>query len=767
MKRAILGILAMVVAVLTLPIMTLTADTLSGVDKSVLIREPQLRPGALGNGSLAGLQFANPAEQLVVMSPPEASNQGGAALEHPLMIPPGRGGFQPKLALTYDSSGGNGWVGTGWDLSVGDISVDTRWGVPRFDLKKESETYVLNGQVLSPTAVRADWQTRVADRSDFTRRVETEYELIIRHGNSPQTYWWEVRDKMGGIRWYGGYPDDGGPSVGVPAPTYPSLRQDPSAILFDDAGNAYRWALSAQRDVGVNMIRYFYEKTDGQRVGADNASVGKQLYLKRILYTAAAYQAAVAGAKSDPPVPSAADQDPAFEVRFLRDADISPRPTPRRDVIVDARGGFLQVTSDLLRRVEVWTATPPAVRKSERTYDKLTRRYDLIYQEGAYGKTLLKAVNQVGSDGLTYGVHQFDYHDDVRNPAGAYNGFGPEVAWNTRTDSLRGNAITDVPLSVLGASETNAGDVHAYIGFNPSNPTKNGSFGGAFTINGGATEALAEMMDINGDGLPDKVFREQRGGPIFYRLNTSGPDRTPTFGDKRSVLGLNKLSTEFNIGLAGSLEAHFGVIVQFTVAGNVAVGEDYFTDVNSDGLPDFVSAGTVYFNHLDVATGIPTFETNSSLTQAPISPGGGATLPPLQAIQDLETQRRQQSPLQDTVRRWVAPFDGSITIDAPVALQPPTAPGDPVPPYTGDGVRIAIQHNASQLWAATLPTAGSSITPSLGAVTVAKGDRLYFRVQSIDDGVRDQVLWNPTITYSGTAARRCKRSQSGDLSRLR
>jgi hypothetical protein len=90
-------------------------------------------------------------------------------------------------------------VGTGWDLSVGEISVDTRWGVPRFDAVKESETYLLDGQVLNPTAVRAVWQDRVSERSDFTRRVETEYGLIIRHGNSPELLV-EVRDKMRGIR---------------------------------------------------------------------------------------------------------------------------------------------------------------------------------------------------------------------------------------------------------------------------------------------------------------------------------------------------------------------------------------------------------------------------------------------------------------------------------------------------------------------------------------------------------------------------------------
>jgi hypothetical protein len=101
---------------------------------------------------------------MTVMAPPEPTAQGTAQLHHPLLIPSGRG-IQPSLDLTYDSSAGSTWVGTGWDLSVGEISIDTRWGVPRYDPNKETETYVLDGQTLSPTAVRSasDFLPRLAE----------------------------------------------------------------------------------------------------------------------------------------------------------------------------------------------------------------------------------------------------------------------------------------------------------------------------------------------------------------------------------------------------------------------------------------------------------------------------------------------------------------------------------------------------------------------------------------------------------------------------
>ena len=134
---------------------TVGAGSLSGTDGSVLIRQPQLRPATLGNGGVSGLQYADPLQGMVVMAPPGPTSQGTAQLQHPLLIPPGRG-IQPHLALTYDSGAGSSWVGTGWDLSVGAISVDNRWGVPRYDANRETETYVLDGQQLSPTAVRSD-----------------------------------------------------------------------------------------------------------------------------------------------------------------------------------------------------------------------------------------------------------------------------------------------------------------------------------------------------------------------------------------------------------------------------------------------------------------------------------------------------------------------------------------------------------------------------------------------------------------------------------
>src|SRR5918992_3899369 len=176
----------------------------AGSEASTLLREPLLTPQEIGDGTAADLLYADPTENLSQVAPPEANSTGAAQLDYPLVLPKGRG-MTPELALTYESGRGSSWAGLGWDLSVGDISVDTQWGVPLFCPRDtgpkcdevESESYKLDGAALMPSAVRSGFLPRIAEREDFTRRVETEYERIARHGYSPETYFWEVVDNQG------------------------------------------------------------------------------------------------------------------------------------------------------------------------------------------------------------------------------------------------------------------------------------------------------------------------------------------------------------------------------------------------------------------------------------------------------------------------------------------------------------------------------------------------------------------------------------------
>ena len=723
------------------------AGVLGGAAASPLGREPILSPADLGKGNVDGLQFGDPTSKLAAIRPPGASSDGGTHLTYPLVIPHGRG-LTPDVSLGYDSGGGNGWVGQGWDSSVGEIGVDTRWGAPRFDSTHESETYAIDGQMLVPNALGDTWAPRLpGDRQDYTRQIETEFQQVIRHEvapGGPKNYYWEVHDKGGNVFWYGGHPDDGGPigSVGV-------STIDRAAIVTDRNGNQVRWLLSAQRDVGVNVMIYDYT-TVRYSYGANgwvNAPTcvdsgtrlcARHTYLRDILYTAAA-------TKSGQPV------DPAYEVLFQRDSELGAGCNGvRKDPIVDAKSGYVDLTVDRLARIEVRHGSVPATGTSPRNYDELAVRYNLCYTEGAFGKSLLHSVTQVGKDGTTSAAHTFDYANRVGTQSTGYSGFDSAKPWNTGKD-LPDRLLLDskASISALGGSESNSAEGHAYLGFNALDPTKLLSVGGSLQIGGGATEAISEWLDINGDGLPDKVYRAAtasdpndiaRNGPIMFRLNNSRPGGSTTFGDPQKAQGITTLSREGNFSFEGALEAFPGVTAAFGLGVEVAWGDAYFADANGDGLPDYVSGGTVYFNHLE--NGLPQFVANdSSATPVPIADGTASVQTPT-AVQQVQTQLATQNPPVDTVRRWIAPFGGMVSVDAQVTLTPPLGSASP------DGVRVAIQHGAIELAAANLLNAGSHAFDTPVTVAVAAGDDLYFRVGSVSDGANDRVTWSPTITYS-------------------
>src|SRR5439155_25884731 len=156
-------------------------------------------------------------------------------------------------------------------------------------------------------------------------------------------------------------------------------------------------------------------------------------------------------------------------------------------------------------------------------------------------------------------THTFTYYDRVSTGPNSYNGFAPPTDWNSGSD-LPDRLLLDSNASIgaLGSSESNSGEGHAYIGFNPDVPEKVGSFGGSVQIGGGATEAIAEWLDINGDGLPDKVDRDSDGvggdvndinrdGPLRYRRNQGRPSGSVEWGDEETVTGITCASSEGTI----------------------------------------------------------------------------------------------------------------------------------------------------------------------------------------------------------------------------
>jgi RHS repeat-associated protein len=644
--------------------------------------------------SLTDIKAADPAAGISLISSPAANNTGDADISYPLNIPKGRSGIEPSLSLQYSSASGSGWTGFGWSLSVPAVSVDITWGVPRYLPAKESETYHFGGSQLTPVAHRGEYADRTPEKQ-FHQRVEGDYYRIIRHGDNPKNYWWEVTTKEGVSSYYGGLPGTG---------------QLADAVSADADGNIGFWALTETRDLHDNFVRYAYEKPEG---------CGEQLYLSEIVYTG--HLAA--------PGP--------YRITFLREDELNT--FDRKDARINAGYGFIQRDRDLLRRIIITFNDEPV------------RAWTLQYTTGVFMKTLLESVTELDTAGNEFYKHSFEYYNDT-NFGGTVAPFAPEEKWDLPDDNLKNPFLNPVNLffddvSSLGGSGSSgvSGGIAATVGLLDGKPfLKTLTAGGNVSYQSSESEGFLSLTDLNGDGLPDKVYK--RGSRIYYRPNLLGFPSEEMFGEERFIDGVQNFSIGKTTGFSWGVEAHPVIYLGYSNSRTTTKSTVYFGDFNADGLVDIVDNGVVYFNHIG-ETGDPVFTSLSDSTPNPLE---GNSQIDLSLLPDPATEQailEEQFPLHDAVRMWQAQYNGIIEIVAPVSLVEDTstvARDDNLK----DGVKVTIQHNGYVIWSAEIDADDyNSKVPTAGLIGVNKGDRIYFRVQSRYNGSYDKVFWDPEILY--------------------
>lgn len=653
--------------------------------------------------SIQKIHLADPAEEITTIDAPVANSMGSAALGYPLKLPAGRNGMEPELSIRYNSEGGNGWLGMDWNLSLEAIMVETRWGVPRYDASMETETYSINGEQLSPVAHREEAVSRTAEKQ-FYPRVESDFAKIIRHGSSPSDYWWEVTDKSGTRKCYGGTLAGG---------------TDPGAALKDVNGNIAFWALTETRDAYGNFVRYRYTKVTDP--GISGGSDGSDIYPASITYT------------------GYGTTEGKYCIEFIRDRQLGEPVRP--DVSISGRWGLKQVTADLLRKINV------------KYNGQNIRSYQLNYTTGEFYKTLLQSISEFDAAGTLFNTHSFEYYNDVNN-GGSFHPLTATENWSASSDNIKAGFLNPIPIfhdkaSLISGNRSFGGGFGMAITIGPFDGNlamKTNTAGVTFGFNYTKNEGMLALVDINGDGLPDKVYK--KGGSLFFRPNQSGPGGSSAFGPPQPIIGISDFSKGETFTDDVGLESHFVVFAGFEYTRTEDITSAYFSDVNADGLVDIVKDGKVYFNHID-ASGNPSFTLSSGDTPSPIN--GSSSVDPNLVENDPQTLETaiDDNPLHDVIKMWQAPFDGTIRITAPVALLMDTS-ADAQAYTAADGIRVAIQHKGNELWSADIPA--NDFTPKtpagVNAITVHKGDRIYFRVQSKFNGAYDQVLWSPEITYT-------------------
>ena len=631
---------------------------------------------------ISELKAADPAAGIQQIEAPSANQNGTASLSYPFEVPAGRNDIRVSAGLQYSSEGGSSFVGYGWSLPVQSIDIETRWGVPRFDDKSETESYLLMGQQLNDRLYRrTDSLARQADKQ-FYPMTEGGFSRIIRKGNSPKNYYWEVTGKDGTVYSYGGH---GG-------------HASDATSLTDTKGNRIKWALDRVTDVHGNFAAFHYIKS------------GNNFYPERYTWT------------------GFGETDGLYSIEF----DIDSIATDRKDVTSSGRLGIMQRDKGLLRKVTV------------KNNGQQLRSYTLNYEEGPFGKILLKSIDQNDSRDGKVATQSFDYYNDLKN--GLFS--SKAELWKAEGEdyeaflshSVRG---CDDNLSLLGGgaskSHTTGWGTMVGIGFAAGTVNVGPSFSNSKSSNSGKVA----FVDIDGDGLPDKLFK--RGNKLFYRKNMSADGKNLLFGKTILVSGVNSFSDgnstthSFNadaaveVGISSKLKASAGI--SYTHSKEQDKTTTYLYDFNSDGLTDIAVNGQVYFNH--IVDGKPVFSPASSVTANPII-GEGAPIdkhfiPDYKVIRD---SLEKEYPLNDAVRMWYAPFNGRVNIQSTINKLS----------NQGDGIIYSIQHESNGFMVRDSLLQAGSKTNNLNC-DVQAGDRIFFRLQSRYDGEDDKVLWNPIITY--------------------
>ena len=780
--------------------------------------------------SIKDLEAVHPLDGLTLMSPPEANNRGTANLVYPIQLPAGRNGMQPNINLTYNSSGGSGWLGLGWDLGVSCISVETRWGVPLYDSTNETETYLLDGETLVTSyyddegmfrlhkpAYHREPESRMdldqdgepdedADRRRFYTRVEGAFRKIIRHGNSPKTYWWEVTDKNGTRYFYGS--SDGN-------------VMDPSGVFrkyHNKASNIAKWYLTKVVDKYGNTITYNY-----QTVNRDNIY---QKVLNDIQYTG-----------------NINDND-AGKYRVLF------KTVDKTDKSTSYRNGFKESDAKLLDKIQV-------------LYDSDTiREYYFGYNVGEFDKTLLCSVFEGFEDSAKYQRYEPDpqiqkrvwdslinilnFHPynrcDFETKDMIYFHLMYSFDYNQMSDSLLGpftsffyedNDDPDLSpyyfLNVNEQSNINAtnsyswnlgGGVDVGVGFNYA--MKSLTAGGNYNYVRENSEGLVTFTDLNGDGYPDKLIRGD--GTLMYRLNnySENNNNVVLFGE------LTDLSDRQSFQHHSSSTDNWGVEGQLpflSASGNWSDSRNstyvYIADADADGLIDIIDNGRVYLNRLD-EDGIPTFSDFTDDTQIPVFGGCEDDFITNDEVVDtslfssgwkyferdtciISTERinervwfpitdsvlvvtgkdsvweltvwykdtvmnnvhtsvdtcwtivdslyyeypERYEPNIDLVKVWEAPYSGIVNIVGRASLLTDfEALG--INSNVCDGVWLTIQKSEEDEHALSrvITPSNPEINMNLNNLTVNKGDKLYFRMNSVNRRDYDMVSWNPTIRYT-------------------
>lgn len=483
----------------------------------------------------------------------------------PIKVAPARQGAEPKLALGYNSAGGNGWCGVGWALETGYIQRDGRNGVPilmgvtntlpQYD---DAKGFVASIGGSSGNLIRVS----STNQNPVVYRMQVDTSLLT--FNYYTNNHWEVADKGGNTFYFG----EGATNQMFNPNT--NWTQGASSSTF-------RWALNRVIDVNGNATYLKY------------TTISNSLYLTNIAYNANINSPALAA---------------THEVNFI--------PTNRPDTNISFATGYRVQQVRLLSEIQI------------KMNGQNVRRYVLNYTNSPSTlRSLLTSVTEYGSDFATalpattfnYQVKPFTFGSQTNWP-GVYNvayvtylGTNYYVVNNdsapwastraaddqgntqTMTIDLDGDGLPDRLRSCYGSpyyrfaaelngngffyeNRTGGGTNNYGVGSLDSlgQTAENWNCPSSSSVTEGTT--LMDMIDINGDGYPDRVMRTNDSpfNSYYVQINTGYVSLTNTF-----LGGISWTNVDDYESTASKWRS-----VRYKTFTDLL-------DMNGDGLPDRVS----------------------------------------------------------------------------------------------------------------------------------------------------------------------------------
>ena len=125
--------------------------------QETLVKEQSVAaPAVAGAMQMQSLGSGSGAEVAETLGQLNVSPTGGATYTIPIALPPGISGVRPTLSLTYNSQGGNGLAGWGWNVSgvsaitrvAATLFHDGRVGKVNFTTGNDGDRFALDGQRL-------------------------------------------------------------------------------------------------------------------------------------------------------------------------------------------------------------------------------------------------------------------------------------------------------------------------------------------------------------------------------------------------------------------------------------------------------------------------------------------------------------------------------------------------------------------------------------------------------------------------------------------